>query len=194
MRDVGLSPRSGFDEWIFSYATTTDTVCRMSLSFTRVVLPQDFDRLVAFLSGNRWPYHRITQPGPADVSRIEFASSDVSSFWVGSEGRHVGLIRLLDLDDSGEGSPLFDLRLAESDRGRKLGGECVRWITDHLFTTYPDLHRVEAGTRGDNVAMQRTLARSGYQLEGRLRESWPSEAGVRYDTLVYGVLRNEWIL
>lgn len=167
------------------------TICRMSLSIARVVLPDDFERLVDFLCANRWPFHRITQPQTADVAQMEFANSEVTSYWAGSDGRDVGLIRLLDLDDLVEGSPLFDVRIAEADRGRGVGAECVQWLTKFLFTTYPGLHRVEANTRADNVAMQSTLRRSGYQLEGRLRESWRSEDGRRYDTLVYGLLRTE---
>jgi len=163
----------------------------MPLNFIRVVLPDDFDRLVDFLCANRWPFHRITQPQTTDVSHLEFANSEVTSYWAVSDGRDVGLIRLLGLDDLVEGSPLFDIRIAETDRRRGVGGECVQWLTDHLFTTYPGLHRVEANTRADNVAMQRTLGQSGYQLEGRLRESWRSEDGRRYDTLVYGLLRTE---
>ncbi|MEP7201004.1 MAG: GNAT family protein [Ilumatobacteraceae bacterium] len=163
----------------------------MPLSFARVVLPDDSDRLVGFLCANQWPFHHTTRPQTADVAHMVFASSDVSSYWAVSDGRDVGLIRLLDLDDSVEGSPLFDVRIAEADRGRGVGGECVQWLTEHLFATYPSLHRVEANTRADNVAMQRVLGRSAYQLEGRLRESWPSEEGLRYDTLIYGLLRTE---
>lgn len=164
----------------------------MLLSFARVVVPEDVDRLVEFLGASEWPFHGIAHAHPDDVRRMEFVSPKVSSFWAQCDDRDVGLIRLLDLDDTGEGSPLFDLRIAETDRGRGVGTACVAWLTGHLLTAYPRLHRVEATTRDDNVAMQRTLERSGYQLEGRLRESWLSESGVRHDTLVYGILRTDW--
>lgn len=163
----------------------------MPLQFTQVVLPDDFDRLMGFLCSNSWPFHRISQPQAVDVELMEFANTEITSYWVESDGDYVGLIRLLDLDNLDDGSPLFDVRIAEKDRGRGIGGECVLWLTKDLFTAYQSLHRIEANTRSDNVAMQHVLERSGYQLEGRIRESWRSEDGTRYDTLVYGILRSE---
>jgi RimJ/RimL family protein N-acetyltransferase len=56
------------------------------------------------------------------------------------------------------------------------------------------LHRIEATTRGDNVAMMTVLERCRYVREGVLREAWRSENGERHDTMVYGLLRRDWLL
>jgi hypothetical protein len=69
----------------------------------------------------------------------------------------------------------------------------VDWLTSRLFTTYSDLHRVEATTRSDNAAMQAVFARCGHRREGTLREAWKNADGTRHDALVYAVLRPEWI-
>ncbi len=97
----------------------------------------------------------------------------------------------MDLADLEVGSPLFDLRIAEEYRGRGVGRYAVNWLTDHLFTTYPALHRVEATTRDDNVAMQAVFAHCGYRLEGRFVEAWMNGDGTRSDALSYAILRRE---
>lgn len=119
-------------------------------------------------------------------------ADDVDSFRIVDADPIVGLIRLLDLTDLDHGSPLFDLRIGATDRGRGLGAAAVGWLTAHLFHRYERLHRIEATTRDDNRAMRCVLERCGYRLEGRLREDWRSECGTRFDTMVYGILRREW--
>ncbi len=103
-----------------------------------------------------------------------------------------GRCRLLDLGDIGDGAPQFDLRIASPHRGRGIGTRASRWIVDHLFTTHPELHRIEANTRGDNAAMQQALSATGFAHEGRLRDGWRSPDGQWFDTFVYGMLRSEW--
>ena len=123
---------------------------------------------------------------------MEFASSDVTSFWIVDDGAKVGLVRLLDLADIGEGAPLFDLRIASQHRGRGVGTAATQWIVEHLFTNHPDLHRVEANTRHDNIAMKQILAKVGFTPEGRLREAWRDGEGQWFDTVIFGMLRTDW--
>jgi mannose-6-phosphate isomerase-like protein (cupin superfamily) len=87
---------------------------------------------------------------------------------------------------------LFDLRIVEADRGRGVGSAAVAWLTEHLFATHPELRRIEATTRGDNVAMQRVLGRCGYRLEGRMVDAWAQDDGTRFDALAFAILRREW--
>lgn len=114
------------------------------------------------------------------------------SFWIRVHGAAIGLIRVFDRSDLGVGSPLLDLRLAKGQRGRGIGTMSVRWLTSHLFSTYPQLVRIEATTRPDNHAMQTVFERCGCRHEGRLVESCVSADGTRSDTLVYATLRREW--
>ena len=165
----------------------------MNVGYTTVELPRDEAALVEFLCNDSWPFHRVDRLADDDVRALDFVGDDVASFWICDGGRAVGLVRIFDLGDIGDGAPLFDLRIATEHRGRGVGRHAVRWLTHHLFTRYPALRRVEANTRHDNVAMQRALVGSGYILEGTLREAWPSNTGVRFDTLVYGVLRSDWL-
>ena len=53
------------------------------------------------------------------------------------------------------------------------------------------VHRIWAWCIADNAASARLLERLGLKLEGRLREKEYFK-GRWWDTLVYGILENEW--
>jgi RimJ/RimL family protein N-acetyltransferase len=145
-----------------------------------------------FLAAQSWPFHGRPTLSLVDAHAVVLEADDVESFAIRDQGELVGLVRLFDLDDMVNGSPLFDLRIAADHRGRGLGTATVTWLSAHLFDSHPELHRIEATTRGDNVAMATVLERCGYVREGVLREAWRSENGERHDTLVYGLLRSDW--
>lgn len=164
----------------------------MPTVFTRVELPRDDQRLVEFLCHDEWPFHGRRRLTANDVAAIDFSSADVACFWIIEQHQTVGLIRLLDLGDIGQGAPLFDVRITGEHRGRGLGTRAAGWIVDHLFTEYPELHRIEATTRHDNTAMRRVLEGAGFAHEGRLRNAWWSDDGNWFDAMIYGALRSEW--
>ncbi|CAN5804773.1 hypothetical protein BH24ACT5_BH24ACT5_19200 [soil metagenome] len=163
------------------------------VSFRRVSLPGDAEEIVRLLCGSSWPFHGRSHVSTSEAAGMDVLTDDVDSYWILDHGRPVGLIRLLDLGDVDDGgSPLFDMRIAEPHRRRGIGSVAVAWLTDHLFERFSGLHRIEAATRPDNDGMRGVLDRCGYQLEGRLRESWPNEDGSRTDAMIYGILRREW--
>jgi RimJ/RimL family protein N-acetyltransferase len=164
----------------------------MGVTFERVV-EIDAGAIVTFLRGSDWPFHGVRRLSVAEAEAVSVASDTTASYWIRDAGLAVGLIRLLDLDDVDDGSPLFDLRIASEHRGRGLGTAAVKWLTDHLFFEFPVLHRIEATTRSDNAAMISILERRGYRLEGVLREAWKGENESRHDTMIYGLLRREWL-
>ena len=165
----------------------------MNAVFNRVRLPDDDVLVVEFLTRHEWPFHSVPRLSADDVSKMDVSSNAADSYWISLDGERCGLVRLLDLDDVDDGSPVFDLRIAPAQRSRGLGRAAVEWLTAHLFRTYPALHRIEATTRHDNLAMQRVLDRCDFRLEGRLRESWLNQDGSRHDTLVCAILRPEWV-
>ncbi len=167
--------------------------CRtVSRVFAPVEVGRDRAAVVAFLCASRWPFHGQAELSEHAARAIEVDGDSVASFWVRDGTDTVGLIRLLDLDDIGEGAPQFDLRISGSHRGRGHGTAATRWLVDHLFSTHAECHRIEANTRDDNVAMQRALTAAGFVLEGRLRQSWRDETIGWLDTVVYGILRDDW--
>lgn len=165
----------------------------MAVRFESLNWPGDEAAVIDFLVGSDWPFHSVSRLSPEDAARVQVAADEVSSFWIREDGAAIGLIRLMDLTDLDDGSPLFDLRIAEGHRGRGLGRRAVEWLTDHLFTTCPPLHRIEATTRHDNIAMQAVFDRCGYRLEGRLVEAWRNADGTRSDALAYAILRTEYL-
>lgn len=161
------------------------------ITLTPLDMPSERQEVVEFITSHSWPYHTIPHPEAGDASAMALALPETASFWVVEDGARVGLIRLQDLDDIGDGSPVFDLRLAEDARGRGVGRVALGLLCELSFNRWPDLHRIEGTTREDNAAMQRVFEICGFHREGRLRETWPAPEGQWHDTLVYGLLRRE---
>jgi RimJ/RimL family protein N-acetyltransferase len=159
--------------------------------FREADVARELDELAAFLCRHEWPFHGRRRLTVEQARELPFGLPTTRTFWIDVDGGHVGLLRLQDVDDIGRGQPLFDLRLAPDFRGRGIGRRAVEWLIELVFREYPDAHRIEATTRFDNVAMRRVLEACGFQLEGRLRETWPDETGARFDTAIYGLLRRD---
>jgi len=158
------------------------------------VEPDDPGRLVAFLTGDTWPFHGSPTVSAELAQRWiaagRYRASDSNrAFWITVDNADAGLIRLMDLGDS---TPVFDLRLRAKYRGRGAGSQALRWLTAYLFTEFPAIHRVEGTTRQDNRAMRRTFRRAGYVKEAHYRDAWPVDGGEVYDAVGYAILRRDW--
>lgn len=154
-------------------------------------LPADAAAVVQFLTSSEWPFHGTSELTAEQAAAIAIMDDETASFWVRRADVPIGLIRVFDLSDLADGSPLFDIRLTGDERGRGVGPVAVGWLTNHLFTEHPELMRIEATTRHDNTAMQVVFDRCGFRQEGRLVEAWVSADGGRFDTLIYAILRRE---
>lgn len=170
----------------------------MKISFDSVSLPNAQDRLVAFLTSEEWPFHvnsRLSQDKVLEmIGEGIFDGSNHKSFWILDETKkEIGFIRLFDLEDVDDGYPLFDLRIRAAYRGRGLGKSAVQWLTKHLFEKYPQLERIVGTTRADNSAMRKVFRSCGYVKEGHYRKDWSSLNGACFDTVKYGILREDWI-
>ena len=163
----------------------------LPLVFVEIDPELDSEVVAVFLSQHAWPFHARSSLTMDDARQVKLGPSDqVRSFWVQENQSPAGIVRVFDLEDADEGSVLFDLRIAEECRGRGIGRATVAWLVEMLFAEYPSLRRIEATTRIDNHAMRRALESNQFVLEGRLRQTWRSEGGVRYDTALYGRLRS----
>jgi ribosomal-protein-alanine N-acetyltransferase len=74
--------------------------------------------------------------------------------------------------------------------GSGLMHEALQRLLAYAFDEL-DLNRIEADIDPQNAASERTLARLGFVKEGFLRERW-IVAGVKSDSAVFGLLRDEW--
>jgi ribosomal-protein-alanine N-acetyltransferase len=80
--------------------------------------------------------------------------------------------------------------LAPEHWGHGYATEAARAMVDFGFRELK-LHRVSSWCIADNVASARVLEKVGLRLEGRLREN-ESFKGRWWDTLLYGLLEDEW--
>lgn len=105
-------------------------------------------------------------------------------------GRPIGMVDYRDLDPY-EGVAEVGIFIGERDFwGRGHGSEALGLLVDHLFGTFP-LHRLELDTWSGNERAARAFTKLGFREEGRRRAA-VLLAGVRYDRLLFGMLREEW--
>lgn len=169
----------------------------MNISYELMSLPRDQDRLVNFLTTEEWPFHvnsRLTEEKVFKmIDEKTFEGSNHECFWISDESKtELGLIRLFDLDDVDDGYPLFDLRIRDGYRGQGLGKSAVQWLTKYLFEKHPKLEKIVGTTRADNQAMRKTFRNCGFVKEGHYRKDWASSNGNYFDTVKYGILREDW--
>lgn len=150
--------------------------------------------LVELITSETWDYFVYTNPTPEVVrdwiAQGWYSGDDSQTWWiVGAGGERVGLIRMHDLLDS---TPQLDFRIRSAYRGQGIGTQALRWATEYLFTTLPEVLRIEGNTRQDNLAMRKTFRRCGYVKEVHYRSAWPTLDGARFDTIGYAILRQDW--
>ncbi len=155
--------------------------------------PADAGPLTDFLAGGDWPFHAggLTRDGiAAGVASGEYDGDTARTFWITRKSDRVGLIRLWDLADP---TPMFDLRVRAADRNRGIGAQATAWLTQYIFSKFPQATRIEATTRQDNVAMRRALLRAGYVKESHYRDAWPGDGDTVHDAIGYAILRRDWL-
>ena len=82
------------------------------------------------------------------------------------------------------------LALSKESRGKGIGTEVTRLLTELAFDQY-NMHKVELFTRADNQGMIRSAEKSGFRVEGRLRETLYFD-GKYHDGVQMGILRDEF--
>src|SRR5450432_3877568 len=156
----------------------------MQLDYQRWA-PADASGLAGFLAGEDWPFHAGSRDGgeiAAAAAAGKYDSGIARTFWITRRGERVGLIHCWDLGDS---TGMFDLRVRAADRGTGIGSHALSWLTEYIFTSFPQVTRIEGTTRQDNVAMRRTMRRAGYVKESHYRDAWPRRDGAACDAIGY---------
>ncbi|MBB3113143.1 RimJ/RimL family protein N-acetyltransferase [Paenibacillus phyllosphaerae] len=168
----------------------------MSLHLREFCPVTETEDLIAFLTGESWPFHGVAKLTEETV-REQIANGRYHSdegkktFWAVDEGeQRVGLVRVFELGDP---TPMFDLRIAERYRGRGYGLAALRLLVEYVFTTYEDKPRLEGHTRFDNHAMRKVLHHAGFVKEAVHRQAWPSADGQLHDSIGYAILREDWL-
>lgn len=73
-----------------------------------------------------------------------------------------------------------------------LFSEALNQVLHYLFEEL-DFHRVCATTRFDNIGSIKGLQKQGFEVEGRLQDFYLSHDGERYDALLLGLLKKQFL-
>lgn len=166
----------------------------MALSLTPIdASGRDRADLTAFLTANAFPFHVRARPTMAEVERAlddgSWGNNETESFWLDDDEQgRVGLVRVDDLADA---TAMVDLRLGEAWRGRGLGAPALALAGSHVFSTRPNVIRLEGQTREDNHAMLRVFERAGWVREAYYRDGWPVDGAEPVASIAYSVLRRD---
>ncbi|MEU9379355.1 GNAT family protein [Streptomyces sp. NPDC048255] len=107
-----------------------------------------------------------------------------------ADGTVIGMVDYRDLDPFA-GLATVGVTIGERDRwGCGHGSDALRLLVGHLFGVF-GLHRIELDTWSGNERAVRAFTKAGFREEGR-RRSTVLVAGKRYDTVLFGMLREEW--
>jgi len=134
-----------------------------------------------------WSYPPFTQ---VDDLRAHFAK--VHPDWRGwavtwrGENRAIGFVAA---GQRRAGVSEIGYLFARETWGQGVAFEALGALLTQLFAE--GQRRVFADIDPDNAPSIRLVERLGFALEGRLRAEWETHIGVR-DTVIYGLLRDEW--
>jgi RimJ/RimL family protein N-acetyltransferase len=155
----------------------------------------DEPALIELVCSETWPHRAVDSLTPeamrTEIERAPYHGDGVLTVMIELDGELVGFVRAEGLGRDRE-DPQLDFRLRERVRGRGIGLAALRHITAEVFERHPTTVRIEAQTRGDNVAMRKALARGGYLQEAVYRQAWPGTEGRMHDAVGYAILRGDW--
>ena len=161
--------------------------------------------LVEFLASGYWPFHSTPKLSKDKLEKQfdegYFNGEGHKTFLILIVHRSIankliaGVIRLFDLGSgpNDDETPLFDIKIKEEYRGKGIGKQALNWLSDFVFTNYPNKLRFEATTRVDNISMRKVFEMCGFVKEAHYRQAWPDADGYRYDCTGYAILRNDWL-
>lgn len=148
------------------------------------------DALIAFIAADTYPFNGVPAPTAADVASWIDKGIYTETFWITLAGTtRAGVMQY---QDASAIHAEVHIRLHAPYRGRGIGTQAVRWLTDYLFQTFLAKHRVEGWTRADNIAMRRVFRGCGYVKEAHLRRDFPVGDGTYKDKIGYAILRDDW--
>ncbi len=135
---------------------------------------QTFDSFEAFKEGNEYPFLRL--PRAQGIFIGEKPIGMLSYYWENEKTRwlEIGII-------------IYDPAYWNGGYGTQA---LTLWI-EHIFATMPELEHIGLTTWSGNKRMMRAAEKLGMTKEAQIRKVryWQ---GVYYDSVKYGILREEW--
>lgn len=175
---------------------TGPMMLRSDLLHLRPVQQHDLDELYRQLNtlehrGGYFPMRLQAEP----VFRRRF---DETGFWSKDEGMllmvdaHdaiVGEIEYFPITDYLTGFELSYLLFGTEHHGKGYTTDAVRLLTQYLFAQHR-IERVQLNIHPENAASRRVAEKSGYSLEGVMRQCWFHD-GRFHDLEIWSILRDE---
>jgi len=147
------------------------------------------DRRIWLNLRDRFP-HPYTLSDAEEFLAAVANSTPRTFFAIALDDQAVGGIGYTLHDDVERASAEIGYWLGTAYWGRGIMTSALRAVTAYAFDRHDVLRRVYAVPFAWSAASIRVLAKVGYQLEGRMRES-AIKNGAAVDQLLYSILRNE---
>lgn len=162
----------------------------------RLFAPSDLPAVHHLLTSNRWEYFLdavIDEQGLHHRDEKYFVGTDSLTFVCLDDSEMLlGFIRFTELQE-GE-SPDFVLYVDKDARQQGVGKALLRYGVEYIFSNYSKIRRIEATTREDNIAMQKTFESLGFRKEAHYVKEWENRETHEYmDSYGYALLREEFI-
>ena len=115
-----------------------------------------------------------------------------SQYLIGEDetGAAQGYVMITELDD--RHGNIYLHRIAVAAPGQGFGRRLLRAVTEWVFAR-PTAHRMWFNMFADNDRAHHVYRTSGFRQEGRLREARLRADGTRCDSLIFSMLRSEWL-
>ena len=122
----------------------------------------------------------------AHIEKVSSSSTEVLlKIVIAAEGMHIGNIKIGPIDVNNKSAELSYFIGDKSFWGKGYATEAINLCVDYCFETL-GLHKVQAGCFEKNIGSQKALLKSGFELEGRLRQRILDIDGDRQDHLWFG--------
>ena len=122
----------------------------------------------------------------AHIEKVSSSSTEVLlKIVIAAEGMHIGNIKIGPIDVNNKSAELSYFIGDKSFLGKGYATEAINLCVDYCFETL-GLHKVQAGCFEKNIGSQKALLKSGFELEGRLRQRILDIDGDRQDHLWFG--------
>lgn len=139
---------------------------------------------------DRFPHPYSYQEAERWVALNQAAEGPTLEFAIALDGEPIGGVGLIPKDDIWRSGMEIGYWLAEPYWGRGYTAEAIAAVVAYAFARFPEIEVVQARHVEGNPASGRVLAKSGFQLDGRLRKA-AVKRGVVSDVLVYSITRDD---
>jgi RimJ/RimL family protein N-acetyltransferase len=105
---------------------------------------------------------------------------------------HVGNIKVDKIDINHKTAEVGIIIGDQAAWGKGIATDSIRLVSDFAFNNL-ELEKITAGCYVDNIGSCRAFQKSGYEVEGVLREQCRLPDGRRTDVYRFGLLRRDWV-